>query len=185
MYKKINFSKQKQQYCASLNEDMKTYINAQKPKTIFDVIHHAIIAAKIFTLNKGIMKPPKNGEKTFGKDHANKDTKAPGSKDHHTNNNKKQEGKEHKVQNKLSPIDLDKYQKENQCFRCKEQGHSYRNYHKKTQGTPQVVHILSNQDNNVPSSSQRCYTWGRIREQSSFILFDPGSTHNFISIEHE
>ena len=34
MYKNIDFSKQKQEYCVGLNEDMKTYINAQKPKTI-------------------------------------------------------------------------------------------------------------------------------------------------------
>ena len=34
VYKKIDFSEQKQQYCAGLNEDMKTYINGQKTKTI-------------------------------------------------------------------------------------------------------------------------------------------------------
>ena len=34
VYKKIDFSEQKQQYCVGLNKDMKTYINAQKPKTI-------------------------------------------------------------------------------------------------------------------------------------------------------
>ena len=38
VYKNIDFLEQKQQYCAGLNEDMKTYINAQKPKTISEVI---------------------------------------------------------------------------------------------------------------------------------------------------
>ena len=48
VYKKIDFSEQKQQYCAGLNEDMKTYINAQKPKTISEGIHHSLVAAKDF-----------------------------------------------------------------------------------------------------------------------------------------
>ena len=72
------------------------------------------------------------------------------------------------------------YRKENWCFRCGEQGHNYRNYPKKTQGTPQVAHILSNHDDEVPSSSQLLYTWGRVRDQSAFILLDPSSTHNII-----
>ena len=98
---------------------MKTYINAQKPKTISRVIHHAMVAAMIFTQNKGFMKPQDNGEKTFGKYCANKDIKVLGNKDQRTNDNKKKNGKEYKSQNKLSPTDLEKYQKENQCFRCR------------------------------------------------------------------
>ena len=136
VYKKIKLSKQKQQYCASLNKDMKTYINAQKPKTILEVIHHSLVAAKIFDLNKGFVKPQDNGEKTFGKDRANKDTKVSSNKDQRTNINKKKEGKEYKGQNKLSPMEIEKYQKENQCFRCEEVGHNYCNSPKKTQGTP-------------------------------------------------
>ena len=113
MYKKIDFSKQKQQFCASLNEDMKTYINAQNPRTIYEVIHHVMAAAKIFTPNKGFMKPQDNGEETFGKDCANKDTKVPSKKDQQTNGNKKKDGKKYKGQNKISPINLEKYRKEN------------------------------------------------------------------------
>ena len=94
VYKNIDFSEQKQQYCAGLNEDMKTYINAHKPKTILEVIHHSLVATKIFAPNKGFMKPQDNGEKAFGKDHANKDAKVFGDKDQCTNNNKKKEGKE-------------------------------------------------------------------------------------------
>ena len=95
---------------------MKTYINAQKPKTISEVIHHAMVAAKIFTPNKGFMKPQDNGEKTFRKYRANKDTKGSGNKDQRTNGGKKKEGKEYKGQNKLSPTELEKYCKENRCF---------------------------------------------------------------------
>ena len=117
-----------------------------------------MVAAKIFTPNKGLMKPQDNGKRIFGKDHVNRDTKALGNKDQHTNANKKKEGKEYKGQNKLSPMDLEKYQKENQCFRCREVGHSYHNCPKKTQGTPQVSQILSTHDDEVPSSSQLLYT---------------------------
>ena len=54
---------------------MKTYINAQGLKTISEVIHHVMVVAKIFTPNKGFMKPQDNGEKNLGKYCANKDTK--------------------------------------------------------------------------------------------------------------
>ena len=32
-------------------------------------------------------------------------------------------------------------------------------------------------------ASRLCYAWGKVRDQDSLILFDPGSTHNFISKE--
>ena len=86
---------------------MKTNINAQKPKMISKVIHHVMVATNIFTPNKDIMKPPDNGEKNFGKDCANKDTKNSGNKGQCTNSNKNKESKERKGQNKLSPIDLE------------------------------------------------------------------------------
>ena len=41
------------------------------------------------------MKPLDNGEKTFGKHRANKDTKTHGNKDHCTNINKKKDSKEY------------------------------------------------------------------------------------------
>ena len=95
---------------------MKTYINAQKPKTISEVIHHSLVAAKIFAPNKGFMKLQDNGEKNFGKDCANKDAKGTSNKDQCTNGGKKKEGKEYKGQNKFSPAALEKYRKENWCF---------------------------------------------------------------------
>ena len=115
VYKKIDFSEQKQQYCAGLNEDMKTYINAQKPKTILEVIHHSLVAAKIFVPNKGFVKPQDNGDKN-SKDRTNKDAKAIGNKDQRATNGKKKEPKEYKGQNKLSPAKMEKYCKENHCF---------------------------------------------------------------------
>ena len=94
VYKNIDFLEWKQQYYAGLNKDMKTYINAQKPKTISEVIHHSLSAAKIFAPNKGLMKTQDNGEKNFGKDCANKDAKGIGNKDQCTNGGKKKKGKE-------------------------------------------------------------------------------------------
>ena len=49
VFKSINFPKQKQQFCAGLPDDMKAYVNAQKPKTILAIIHHTLVASKIFT----------------------------------------------------------------------------------------------------------------------------------------
>ena len=79
---------------------------------------------------------------------------------------------------------MDRYCKENKCFTCGEKGHSYRACPKKTakKDNPQatMVHTkpMCNQD-----ESRLCYARGKIRDQDSLILFDPGSTHNFISKE--
>ncbi|MCO5578287.1 hypothetical protein L7F22_032127 [Adiantum nelumboides] len=47
VYKRINFSEQKQQFCAGLPEEWREYVNAQRPKTISEVIHHSMIASNI------------------------------------------------------------------------------------------------------------------------------------------
>ena len=92
---------------------MKTYINAQKPKTISEVIHHSLVVAKIFAPNKSFVKSQDNGDKNFNKDCAKKDAKAIGNKDQRANGGKKKEGKEYKGQNKLPPTYIEKYRKEN------------------------------------------------------------------------
>ena len=38
VFKRIEFAKQKQQFCVGLLEDLKAYVNAQKPRTISDFI---------------------------------------------------------------------------------------------------------------------------------------------------
>ena len=88
---------------------MKTYINAQKPKTISKLIQHSLVAAKIFAPNKGFIKLQDNGEKNLAKDCANKDAKGTCNKDQRTNGGKKKEGKEYKGQNKLFLAHLEKY----------------------------------------------------------------------------
>ena len=59
------------------------------------------------------MKSQDHAKKNFNKDHANKDTKAIGNKDQCANNGKKKEAKEYKGQNKRSPMEMEKYRKEN------------------------------------------------------------------------
>ena len=73
---------------------MNTYINAQKPNTILEVIHHSLVAAKIFAHNKSFVKSRDNRDKTFNKDCANKDAKATSNKDQRLNHGKKKEAKE-------------------------------------------------------------------------------------------
>ena len=46
VFEDIGFQEQKQQYCVGLTEDMRTCINAQKPKTIATVIHHSMLYAR-------------------------------------------------------------------------------------------------------------------------------------------
>ena len=74
---------------------MKTYINAQKPKTISEVIHHSLVAAKIFAPNKSFVKSQDNKDKK-SKDRANKGAKAIGNKDQRATNGKKKKAKEYK-----------------------------------------------------------------------------------------
>ena len=47
---RIDFLEQKQQFCVGLPNDVKAYVNAQKPKTIFEIIHHTMVASKVFQL---------------------------------------------------------------------------------------------------------------------------------------
>ena len=65
VFEDVGFQEQKQHYCAGLPEDMRTYINAQKPKTIAAVIHHSLLAAKIFASSstKVVAKPSEREEK--------------------------------------------------------------------------------------------------------------------------
>ena len=87
-------------------------------------------------------------------------------------------------QNKLSQEELERYRKENRCFKCSKQGHNYRNcpQRRTKNDTLQATNILSTTIENA-KALQLCYVWGKIRDQSAFILLDPGSTHNFISVE--
>ena len=83
---------------------------------------------------------------------------------------------------KLSTEDMQRYRKENRCYKCGEQGHISRACPKRQppKVTPQATKILyPNQA--AQEACQLCFAWGNVRDISALILFDPGSTHNFIS----
>ncbi|MCO5602671.1 hypothetical protein L7F22_056807 [Adiantum nelumboides] len=71
------------------------------------------------------------------------------------------------------------------CFRCGEQGHRTFEYPNKIidntvrSKMAEMNTLKDAEDNGSPLS----YAWGKVREHDAFILFDPGSTHNFISHE--
>ena len=116
-------------------------------------------------------------EKASYKEQARKDPKG-------STNGKRKEKEPYKGSNRLSPEELEKYKKDNRCFKCGETGHAYRNCPKKQQKkeTPQATQVQFPTGASDPAT-KLCFAWGKVRDQNSLILFDPGSTHNFISVE--
>ncbi|MCO5566480.1 hypothetical protein L7F22_020157 [Adiantum nelumboides] len=137
VFKKIDFAEQRQQYCAGLTEDIRAYVNDQKPRTIAEVIHRSKVAMKIFPISKGTPKPFERNEKVHGREQVLKDSKGNGSK-----------GKKDKVPYKgpriLSPEEMERYKKENRCYKCGETRHISRACPKRQQRkeTPQATQIL-------------------------------------------
>ncbi|MCO5611374.1 hypothetical protein L7F22_065627 [Adiantum nelumboides] len=122
-YKKIDFEEQKQQFCAGLPEDTNEYVKSQRPKSISTVIHHSMVATRI-NFHQGAKRNIKRMEI--------KDKNEPKRKNDvqntNNNNNKAKEKGVFKGKNRLSPKELESYRKENKCFKCGEQGHTYRAY---------------------------------------------------------
>lgn len=177
IFEEIGFHAQKPQHCGGLLEDMHAHINAQKPKTMSSVIHHSMLAYKIFySSTKVVAKPSEKGEKVYDKPSNVK-------KNHEAK--KKYKGV-YKGANKLSPEDLEKYCKDNRCFRCGVQGHNYHQCPTKSSNSkkeaPKALAIASNLVDDLVAL-QLCYAWRRVRDQEALILFDLGSTHIFISRE--
>ncbi|MCO5570254.1 hypothetical protein L7F22_023973 [Adiantum nelumboides] len=130
VYRKINFEQQKQQFCAGLPEDMKEYVNSQRPKTISAVIHHTMVAAKI-NFQQGAKRNLKPMEIKEKHEHKGKNQPPNSSKGNSSNNKAKEKGV-YKGKNRLAPEELERYRKDNRCFKCGEQGHAYRDCHKAT-----------------------------------------------------
>ena len=104
VFENIEFPEQRQQYCAGLPDDVRSYIMDQKPKSISEVIHHSIVAMKIFSAGKASHFNYDKSKKVSQKEHARKDQKG---------NGKKKEKGAYKGSNHLSPEELEKYRKEN------------------------------------------------------------------------
>ena len=87
--------------------------------------------------------------------------------------------------NRLSNEELQSYRKDNKCFNCGEQGHVYRTCPKKKprNAPPRVSMVEAPKEDGHHKDSPLAYAWGKLRDQDALFLFDPGSTHNFISNE--
>ena len=175
LFENMEFPEQRQQYCVGLPDDVRSYIMDQKPKYISEVIHRSMVAMKIFSAGKASHFNSDKSKKVSQKEHARKDQKG---------NGKKKEKGAYKGSNHLSPEELEKYHKENRCFKCGESGHPYQSCPNKQQkkALPQATQVQFPKGASDPAS-QLCFSWGKVRDQSSLILFDPSSTHNFISLE--
>ncbi|MCO5557663.1 hypothetical protein L7F22_011232 [Adiantum nelumboides] len=120
VYKKIYFEEQKQQFCAGLLEDMNEYVNSQRPRSISVVIHHTMVATRS-NFQQGAKRNLKPMEAKEKQEYKGKNFEKGNS-----NNNKAKEKGVFKGKNELTPEELERYRKENKCFKCGEQGHSYR-----------------------------------------------------------
>ncbi|MCO5548013.1 hypothetical protein L7F22_001469 [Adiantum nelumboides] len=124
VYKRIDFEEQKQQFCAGLPEDMNEYVNSQSPRSISVVIHHTMVVARI-NFQQGAKRNLKPMEAKEKQEYKGKKFFQNSSKGN-SNNNKAKEKGVFKGKNKLTPEEFERYRKENKCFKCGEQGHSYR-----------------------------------------------------------
>ncbi|MCO5593724.1 hypothetical protein L7F22_047741 [Adiantum nelumboides] len=117
-------------------------------------------------------------------EHKGKNQPQSSSKGNSSNNKAKEKGV-YKGKNRLTPEELERYRKDNQCFKCGEQGHAYRDCPQRNARNeqPRASIIEAPEEDVHCKGSPLSYAWGKVREHDSFILFDPGSTHNFISLE--
>ncbi|MCO5603787.1 hypothetical protein L7F22_057939 [Adiantum nelumboides] len=125
-YKKIDFEEQKQQFCAALPEDMNEYVNSQRPRSISTVIHHTMVVARI-NFQQGAKRNRKPMEAKEKQEYKGNNFSQNSSKGN-SNNNKAKEKGVFKGKNNFTPEELERYCKENKCFKCGEQGHSYLSY---------------------------------------------------------
>ncbi|MCO5554855.1 hypothetical protein L7F22_008391 [Adiantum nelumboides] len=102
-----------------------------------------------------------------------------------SSNNKAKEKGVYKGKNRLTPEELERYRKDNRRFKCGEQGHTYRACPQRNARNeqPRASIIEAPKEDVHCKGSPLSYAWGKLREHDAFILFDPGSTHNFISHE--
>ncbi|MCO5604727.1 hypothetical protein L7F22_058897 [Adiantum nelumboides] len=183
VYKKIDFEEQKQQFCAGLPEDMNEYVNSQRPRSISAVIHHTMVAARI-NFQQGAKRNLKPMEVKEKQEYKGKNFSQNSSKGNSNNNKAKGKGV-FKGKNRLTPKELERYRKENKCFKCGEQGHSYRSCPQRNpcNEQPRASMVEAPKEEVHCKGSPLSYAWGKVKEHDAFILFDPGSTHNFISLE--
>ncbi|MCO5581876.1 hypothetical protein L7F22_035765 [Adiantum nelumboides] len=162
---------------------MNEYVNSQRPKSISAVIHHIMVAARI-NFQQGAKRNLKPMETKEKHEHKGKNQPQNSSKGTSSNNKAKEKGV-YKGKNRLTPEELECYRKDNRCFKCGEQGHAYRACPQRNARNeqPRDSIIEAPKEDVHCKGSPLSYAWGKVREHDAFILFDPGSTLNFISLE--
>ena len=78
---------------------------------------------------------------------------------------------------------MEQYRKDNKCFKCGEQGHVSRVCPKrhKCANNPRATLVKAQEKDCQSKGSSLSYAWDKVQEHDALILFDPRSTHNFIS----
>ncbi|MCO5572922.1 hypothetical protein L7F22_026683 [Adiantum nelumboides] len=162
VYKKIYFEEQKQQFCAGLPEDMNEYVNSQRPRSISTVIHHTMVAARI-NFQQGAKRNLKPMEAKDKQEYKGKNLSQNSSKGN-SNNNKAKEKGVFKGKNKLTPKELERYRKENECFKCGEQGHSYCSCPQKhtRNEQPRASMVEAPKEDIHCKGSPLSYAWGKV-----------------------
>ena len=155
-------------------EEIRSYVNDQKPCTIEKVIHRSKVAMKIFPTHKGAPKPNEQSKKVHKREQASKDPKGNGS-------NVKKDKKPYLGKGKLSIEEIERYKNKNWCYKCGDQGHISRacTKHKVPPKAKKIHHPFKEAE----ETSRLCFAWGKVRDIHSLILFDLGLNHNFKSIE--
>ena len=120
-------------------------------------------------------------QKTLYKNHSgNGGSKRP----HQDTFSKKPEGS--KKGKFLSPAQVKEYLEEGRCFACGERGHRKQDCPKHAKPAPPSSHSVPDVQANTHEEKgkrQLLKGWGSLDSQRVLILFDPGSTDNFISLE--
>ncbi|MCO5607268.1 hypothetical protein L7F22_061461 [Adiantum nelumboides] len=173
-YKKIDFEEQKQQFCAGLPKDMNEYVNSQRPNTIFAVIHHTMVAARINFQqgDKRNLKPMETKEKhePKGKHHPQSSSKG------NSSNNKAKEKGVYKGKNRLTPKELERYRKDNRCFKCGDQGHLYQTCPQRNalNEQPRASIIEAPKEDVHGKGSPLSYAWGKLATKLGIQDFEMG-----------
>ncbi|MCO5604708.1 hypothetical protein L7F22_058878 [Adiantum nelumboides] len=117
-------------------------------------------------------------------EHKGKNQPQNSSKGNSSNNKAKEKGV-YKGKNRLTPEELEHYRKDNRCFKCGEQENAYRACPQRNARNeqPRASIIEAPKEDVHCKGSPLSYAWGKVREHEAFILFDLGSTHNFICDE--
>ena len=80
---------------------------------------------------------------------------------------------------------MEQYCKENKCYKCGQTRHVSRvcPTKKPQNGAPKAFIVEVFKEEGSSKGALLSYLWGKVREHDALILFDPRSTHNFISQE--